>query len=167
MKKQPLIVVVEDNPMYRALLVHHFELEGRYEIAAFADAESCLKQLKAPPAALLLDQELQSDPEKGLSGLQLLKRLRRRGIDAPALFLTAHPAVQPAAEILKGGAFGYMRKEYTNLGTVCRRIDELMEWKRLDRDLEGVKSQVRGLRRRTWAWLGLLLLLLMGVVLLP
>lgn len=156
MKHSKELVIVEDNPMYRELLVQYFKNESGYEIKAFADAESCLQSLKKPPAAYLLDEDLDPMETGGLSGHQLLQTLRKKGLNAPALFLTGHEAVQPVVDILKAGAFSYMRKEVDDLSQVSQRISQMLQWQDVNTQVIDLhKVRQRG-RNRTMLLLGIL-----------
>jgi FixJ family two-component response regulator len=83
--KQPLVVaVVEDDGGLREAVI---DLLGSAGVAArgFRSAEEFLKSRRAPRAAcLILDVQL-----PGMTGLDLLKRLRARDIDLPVVLITA------------------------------------------------------------------------------
>ncbi len=49
----------------------------------------------------------------GLTGLELLKRVRERGINAPAMFLTAHDAVEDKVAGFQAGADDYLAKPFS------------------------------------------------------
>lgn len=56
-----------------------------FSVTSFVDAETALSAfLLEPPTVLLLDQML-----PGMTGLELLGRLRRHGLGCPVLMLTA------------------------------------------------------------------------------
>lgn len=161
MKPKPLIVIVEDNAMYRELLTEHLRQSELYEVLSFPNAESCLEGLHQKPSAMILDQQLDPPSMGGKTGLDLLLELRKRGLDAPALFLTGHEAVQPAAEILKAGAYAYMRKEEMNLTRVSEQVAQMVEWHEIQQQMRTLERKARELRRR----MGLLVLVLGGLVL--
>src|SRR5205823_14741118 len=48
-----------------------------------------------------------------MSGLELLKKLRDRGIDTPALFLTAHDLVDDRVAGFEAGADDYLAKPFS------------------------------------------------------
>lgn len=137
------IVIVEDNPMYRELLVHHFEQKDDFEIVAFPDAESCLAGLDSSPAAFLLDYHLGDQQRDRLNGLQLFRKLRSKGLGAPALFLSGQSEVQPAIEMLKAGAFDYMRKEFSDLHRISDRVNQMVRWPQLQLKIDLQKVELR------------------------
>lgn len=166
MKKLPQLIIVEDNPMYLEVLVQHFRKEKKYEVLPFLSAEACLQEINDPPAGYLLDQDLDPEKDKGMTGLQLLSVLKHQGFEAPALFLTGHEAVQPAAAIMKGGAFDYMRKEYSDLGMVSEKIMQMIEWNRLHQGANLLQEKAGELRKRTLLFLGLTVAVLTTISLL-
>jgi len=94
----PSLAVVDDDPAVLQALTFAFETAG-WHVAAFASAEAALS---APNAAdwrcLILDQKL-----PGLSGLDLLERLRARAVVAPALLITTHPSAETRRRALAAG----------------------------------------------------------------
>ena len=80
-----LICVVEDDDAVRASTRLLLEAEG-YAVRDYASAESLLADAAAMTAACILtDYQL-----GGMTGLELLERLRERGIRAPAILMTAN-----------------------------------------------------------------------------
>lgn len=49
----------------------------------------------------------------GMSGLELLKRVREKGVQTPALFLTAHDAVDDKVAGFQAGADDYLAKPFS------------------------------------------------------
>ncbi len=94
----PVLALVDDDPAVRHALSFAFETAG-FEVATFADAETALA---APEQAswrcLVLDQKL-----PGMSGLDLLERLRAAGIGAPTILITTHPSRATRARALAAG----------------------------------------------------------------
>lgn len=51
--------------------------------------------------------------EPGMSGLELLRKVRERGVDTPAMFLTAHDAVDDKVAGFQAGADDYLAKPFS------------------------------------------------------
>src|SRR5262249_30169673 len=81
------LVLIDDDPHVLSALRFAFEADG-YEVSAFASGEALLA---SPPMAanvcIVIDHRL-----SGLSGLETLARLRRRGVTAPAVLITSNPS---------------------------------------------------------------------------
>ena len=93
------LLVVEDDPQVRAMLVRALGYEG-FEVSAAADAESALAALRdAPPDLMLLDLLL---PDA--DGMELCRRVRANGDPMPILVVTARDGVEDRIGGLDGGA---------------------------------------------------------------
>ena len=86
---RPLLVLVEDDRAVLGALTFAFETEG-YQVAAFRDPASALAASETARAScLVVDQHL-----PGMSGLEVVARLRAQGLTAPVLLITTHPTAQ-------------------------------------------------------------------------
>lgn len=116
----PVLVVVDDDPAVRSALAFAFETD-RFEVAAFEDAEALLAAPLQNVCCFILDQRL-----PGLSGLQLLERLRAAGERAPAVLITTNPSSQLRR---RARALGAEIVEKPLLGEVLRRhVAALVGW---------------------------------------
>lgn len=92
------LALVDDDQAVRHALSFAFETAG-FDVVTFADAESAAK---APERrswrCLVLDQNL-----PGMSGLELLARLRREGLAMPAVLITTHPSKDTVARARAAG----------------------------------------------------------------
>ena len=116
------VLVVEDDAELAELLRRLLSGAGhRVELARDGQAGLHLG-LTHGYAVLIIDRGL-----PGLNGLELLVRLRKRGVDTPALILSAYGTVQDRVAGLDAGAEDYLVKPF--------EVDELL-------------ARVRALRRR-------------------
>jgi FixJ family two-component response regulator len=82
-----VVLVVDDDPALAESLQFAMELEG-FKVQTFADAESLLAVRSYPRlGCLVIDVKL-----PGVDGLELLKRLRARGVGLPAVLMTTNPS---------------------------------------------------------------------------
>ena len=92
----PPIVIVEDDKGVRNALRFRMELEG-WPVIDYASAEDLLEEASLPDrGCLVLDQIL-----PGLSGLDLLSRLRAGGVGLPAIVITTYPSAAVRARAAK------------------------------------------------------------------
>jgi two-component system response regulator QseB len=104
---QPSLLVVEDDRELGTLLLRLFAAEG-YDADLAPDGQSGLhRALTRRYDALIIDRGLPA-----IEGLDLLGRLRRSGVDAPALVLTALGAVADRVAGLDSGADDYLVKPF-------------------------------------------------------
>jgi two-component system copper resistance phosphate regulon response regulator CusR len=82
--------------------------EHRYVVELVADGRDALERASHTAYDLVvLDLRL-----PGLSGQEVLRTLRDRGVDTPVLVLTAQDAIESKVEALRGGADDYVTKPF-------------------------------------------------------
>jgi DNA-binding response OmpR family regulator len=101
------ILIIEDSAEVVSLLERVLGEQG-YDVSAATDGESGLaRALDQPPDLVILDLGL-----PGRDGLQVAGELRRHGLDAPVLMLTARGAVADRISGLEAGADDYLTKPF-------------------------------------------------------
>lgn len=99
------IAVIDDEPIVGREVKRGLSKEP-YEIETFLDGESALQRLKRVNFDLLLcDLRL-----PGMSGLDLLKSVRKHSPWSEVILITAHSSVDTAIEAIQAGAFHYVIK---------------------------------------------------------
>ena len=101
----PLILVVDDDASQRRLIEFWLK-EAGYSVAAASDGNAGLEAFEAnPPALVIADIRM-----PGLSGLDLLGRIKALNADTPVILITAFGTVGDAVEAMKLGAADYVLK---------------------------------------------------------
>jgi two-component system response regulator MprA len=101
------ILIVEDSAEVVSLLERVLGEHG-YDVSAVMDGEAALtRAAEQVPDLVILDVGL-----PGRDGLQVTAELRRRGIIAPVLMLTARGAVADRISGLEAGADDYLAKPF-------------------------------------------------------
>jgi two-component system copper resistance phosphate regulon response regulator CusR len=101
------ILYVEDDPEAQAFVSRALRESG-FVVDTAGDGEAGLELAPAGAYdALILDVKL-----PGMSGFELLRRLRRAGVQVPVLFLTAQGDVADRIEGLELGADDYLAKPF-------------------------------------------------------
>ncbi len=102
------ILVVEDEQVVRGFLGELLMADG-HQVATVDSGEAALELIATCEFDLvLLDLHL-----KGVSGMEVLRELRRRSKDAAVIILTGHASVETAVEALRQGADDYLFKPAT------------------------------------------------------
>ena len=130
--RQPVIFVVDDDRHIREGIRGMFEQEGR-TVEDFASCEAFLEAYRpGREACLLIDAYL-----PGMSGLELLQRLRDAGDRLPAIMITGNSDVPIAVQAMKAGASDFLEKPIRHselLASVERALEQsrdaskLSEW---------------------------------------
>jgi two-component system, chemotaxis family, CheB/CheR fusion protein len=130
----PVIYVVDDDSDVRQAIRSMLEHDGRL-VEDFEDGESFLDAYRpGRNACLLIDANL-----PGMSGLDLLRRLKKVGSPLPAVMITGQSDVPMAVEVMKAGASDFLEKPLRGvelLAGVARALElsrdsgKLMEWRK-------------------------------------
>ena len=114
------LLVVEDDVLLGDALQAGLKQSG-YAVDWLRDGDSADQALSTEPyAAVVLDLGLPR-----LAGLEVLRRLRRRGATLPVLILTARDAVDDRIQGLDGGADDYLVKPF-DMGELAARLRALI-----------------------------------------
>lgn len=105
----PTVFVVDDDPALRDSLNFLIRSVG-LPVETFGSANEFLAACDpARSGCLLVDIRM-----PGVSGLELLERLRGRGVDTPAIVITAHGDVPAAVRAMKAGAVDFLEKPFND-----------------------------------------------------
>lgn len=111
----PKILIVEDEFQMSAALKDNFELEG-YEVKVAYDGEAGLKAINEECFDLvILDVMLPK-----LSGFDVCKAVRQKGIETPIIMLTARTAEYDKVRGLEFGADDYVTKPFSLIELLAR-----------------------------------------------
>ena len=109
---QALVHVVDDDPAVRDSLTMLLEAAD-LPAQAYPDAESFLATFGDGDGAGPLTGCVVADVRMpGLSGLDLLARMQRDGLDLPLIVITGHADVAMAVQALKAGAADFIEKPF-------------------------------------------------------
>jgi two-component system response regulator PilR (NtrC family) len=103
------ILVVDDELSMREFLSILFEREG-YSVAVAGSAEQALRLMDDS----LFDLVLSDVSMPGLTGIELLARIKERSPETAVLLLTAFSTAEQAVEAMKLGAYDYLCKPFKN-----------------------------------------------------
>jgi DNA-binding NtrC family response regulator len=132
------VLVVEDEPLMRSIIVQLARSEG-YEAIEAASAETAFSIFENEKIDVaILDLNLTS----GGNGLELLGRLRERDPELMGIIVTAYASVESAVEALHKGAYDYITKPFANehLKTVVRNA---LKEKRLFQENRYLRQELR------------------------
>lgn len=135
------VIVVDDESSLRETLEIALRRVG-YEVESFGRADSALERLDRGGVDLVLTDVRMP----GLSGIDLLREIRRRGGDVEAIVMTAFARAEDAVEVMKAGAYDYLIKPF-NLEELRVLVERALDRQRLDRENRSLKAQLGAARR--------------------
>jgi DNA-binding NtrC family response regulator len=99
------VLIVDDDPASRRLVEVRLRPLG-CEVATAGNGEQGLAALRKDlPDLMLLDLQM---PKMG--GIEVLRAMRKEGIDVPTIVITAHGSIETAVEAMKEGAYDFITK---------------------------------------------------------
>jgi two-component system NtrC family response regulator len=115
------ILIVEDDETLRNVMQLQLKKLG-YEAASVPDVERAMEILQRFPQDLIItDLNL-----PGISGIELLKRIRSESVGSAVIVMTAYGTIQTAVEAMRYGAYDYITKPiepYDLKALVSRALD--------------------------------------------
>jgi len=132
-------VLIVDDERTLARAVKGFLTESGYEAEIAGDAEQALRLLETlRPDVVFTDVRL-----PGMSGIDLLRRIREFDAAIPVIIMTAHGTIEGAVEAVKLGAFDYLKKPVD--------LEELKLLADRARETSQIKQELSYYRRRAAA----------------
>jgi response regulator RpfG family c-di-GMP phosphodiesterase len=119
------ILVVDDEEFIREIICRKLSGEG-FECDSAPDAEEGLEKVtKGSFDCVLSDIHM-----PGMSGLDLLSRIRETNDDIPVILITGAPDIDAALEAMRLGAYDHLSKP-VNLAALQMTVERALENKRL------------------------------------
>jgi two-component system CheB/CheR fusion protein len=142
----PVIFVVDDDSNVREAIRSVLEEEGRI-VEDYAACEAFLAAYRpGREACLVIDAYL-----PGMSGLELLQRLRDAGHLLPAIMITGNSDVPMAVQAMKAGASDFIEKPISRdelLASVERALEQARDSSKLSARQDDAARHVAGLTPR-------------------
>ena len=130
------ILIVDDEDIVRQSLYHWFEEEG-YEVECAEDGETALKMFeKGRYELMLVDMKM-----PGMSGLDLLTKIKEIDDEVIFILITAFASVPTAIRALKDGAFDYITKPI-DPEELSHIVDKAISQQSLKRENIQLKTQI-------------------------
>jgi DNA-binding NtrC family response regulator len=127
------ILIIDDEPHLPHQIARFLRKHG-YEVYTAADGDQGLQELQKNTIDLiLLDLRL-----PGLSGLEVLKHIRKSDPEVPVVMLTAYGDVQTAVSAMKLGAFDYLLKGF-DLDELLLVVQRALETGAMSRELRQLR----------------------------
>ena len=103
--RNPLIFVIEDNPVYNDLVTGILKSKHFDNLLSFRNPEECLKEIHRNPDIVILNYAY-----SGFTGLDLMKKVHQTRPKVTFIFLSGQNSVEVAVGIMRQGAFDYIVK---------------------------------------------------------
>ena len=142
------ILIVDDDTDVQTILSDSLELEG-YKTTVAGDGNAALKEIsKGLPELVLLDVRL-----PGMSGLQLLEKIKKTNKNLVVIMLTGYGDIKDAVHAIKLGAFDYITKPFKD-EEILANIKNALETHRGSSGRNGVALSMREKEVLKWLKMG-------------
>ncbi len=134
------VLIIDDEPAHR-LMVRVVLGDAGFKVLEADNGPTGLNILRTKPIdVVLLDMRM-----PGMTGLEVLQRLREQGSFPPVIMLTAFGNVGGAVEAMKTGAFDYLTKPTDN-DELLAVVQKAAEHVRLTTENRELKKQLGSMR---------------------
>jgi DNA-binding NtrC family response regulator len=131
------VFIVEDDPWYGQLLLHHLSLNPDYEVSLFTTAKDLLNNLYKLPDLVCMDFGL---PD--MAGEKLLKEIQHRNKNIPVIIISGQEDIAVAVNLLKTGAKDYIIKDDHTKDLLWKSVINIRENISLKKEVEELKEQL-------------------------
>ena len=120
--KNPLIFIVDDNIVYKDIIVGYLKQKNFKNIRAFTSAEECLKEMHSKPDIVILDYLFQDT-----NGIEILRKVQKEYPQTDVIFLSGQNDVEVAVNIMKLGVSDYIIKNEKAPEHLVNSIEHLVK----------------------------------------
>lgn len=139
MNNLPVIYIVDDDEDSRTSVTALVE-QMAFSTESFASAEQFLAAYRGHrPACLLTDHRM-----LGMTGIELLEKLRRRGVSLSVIVMTAFADTELTVRAIKSGAFTLLEKPFSNSALWTAIHEALAE----DRERLAEETRIQRIRQK-------------------
>ncbi|QSV47265.1 sigma-54-dependent transcriptional regulator [Geobacter benzoatilyticus] len=129
------ILVVDDEHLIRWSLEQNLKKQG-YEVVSAGNGEDALRIVREEqPDLVLLDIQL-----PGISGLEVLEKIKEHDEEILVIMVTAHGALETAVHAMRLGAYDYINKPF-NLDEMAIVIRKALETSDLRREVQRLRCE--------------------------
>jgi DNA-binding NtrC family response regulator len=133
------VCVIDDQAMMRDSLASTLKAQD-HKVYSFDNAQEALTDIRQRQYDVVIsDLRL-----PGMDGVELLREMRRLGLDVPVVLMTAYASVATAVEAMKLGAFDYIQKPF-NPEEIAILIERAVRERQLLRENEVMRRRIEDL----------------------
>ncbi|MEQ8162560.1 MAG: HD domain-containing phosphohydrolase [Smithellaceae bacterium] len=139
-KDKKTILVVDDYLPTRRLIVDALDQSSQYEVDEAENGEEALRLFKQHNYDLVISDIMMP----GMSGMDLLNRIREKNLSAAVIMITGNPTVELTVSAIKKGAVDFLPKPF-DIDDLLYRVDIHLRGKSLlsEESAEAFREQVR------------------------
>ncbi|MBS1125318.1 MAG: Fis family transcriptional regulator [Nitrospirae bacterium] len=126
--KKPSILLIDDDPSLRRVIEYSLAESGYSVLPAASGEEGLALFQKGPCDAVITDITM-----PGMSGLEVLVKVRQADLNVPVIIITAYGTIESAVSAMKQGAFDYITKPF-NRDELRITLERALKMRRLEKE---------------------------------
>ena len=135
MKKSSILLIDDDDSLRRVM---EFSLtEAGYTVQTAASGEDGLRLFEKDA----FDAVITDITMPGMSGMEVLAKVRERDAHMPVIVITAYGTIESAVEAMKQGAFDYITKPF-NRDELRLTLEKALRMRRLEKENVELRAEV-------------------------
>jgi DNA-binding NtrC family response regulator len=134
--KKPSILLIDDDPSLRRVIEYSLAENGYSVLPAASGEEGLALFQKGPCDAVITDITM-----PGMSGLEVLVKVRQADLNVPVIIITAYGTVESAVSAMKQGAFDYITKPF-NRDELRITLERALKMRRLEKENVRLRAEV-------------------------
>ncbi len=131
------IYIIEDDPWYGQILLHHLSLNPDYDLHLFTSGREALAEIYKNPDIVCMDFGL---PD--ISGDKLLKEIKSRNANIQVVVISGQEEISVAVDLIKTGAKDYIIKDEHTKEQLWKSILHIRENLDLREEVEELREQL-------------------------
>jgi DNA-binding NtrC family response regulator len=135
------ILFIDDDKGGREVALFNLRKTG-YDVTPSSDGHEGLA-LFSPEAFDLVVTDVKMP---GISGIEVLRRVRKRAPDVPVLVITAFGSIETAVEAMKEGAYDFIGKPF-HRDQLLMAVEKALERRRLAAEVRDLRIRASGVER--------------------
>ncbi len=134
--KKPSILLIDDDDSLRRVIEFNLT-EAGYKVQTAASGEEGLALF----ARGFFDAVITDITMPGMSGMEVLAKIRERSDGLPVIVITAYGTIESAVEAMKQGAFDYITKPF-NRDELRLTLDKALRMRRLEKENVELRAEI-------------------------
>lgn len=103
------ILIIDDDRDMRLAIQETLTRRGHATTLACNGTEALERLREKEYQTIITDMKM-----PGISGLEVLREVKKRGLNTPLILITAYGKIEDAVEAMKAGAFDYIQKPFSS-----------------------------------------------------
>jgi two-component system response regulator AtoC len=131
------IFLIDDDEMYSMIIKDSIEQNDLYDVQVFKSGEEFFKNIHLNPDVVIIDYNL-----PGMSGIEILKKLKQYNSDVATIILSGQDKVEVVVEAYNSGANNYIIKGDRVIVELSHAIKNLSTNSNLRKEIQELQEKI-------------------------